>query len=63
MNDGREYYIVRKYQEFYNKYGYYPKYFAPYNCSEIIDYAPTLTRNANTDSGRCGTILIMKDGR
>lgn len=36
-------YINRKYEEFYKKHGYIPEMFNPYNCSEIIDYAPTIT--------------------
>jgi hypothetical protein len=60
MNDDKELYIVRKYEEFYNKHGYYPKYFVPYDCREVADYAPTLTANSNTSPTHSGTILIIK---
>ncbi len=53
-------YIRKKYEEFYDKKGYIPKMFNPYNCSEIIDIAPTLATN-------CGgltvssTVLIIEE--
>lgn len=53
-------YIVRKYKEFYNKHGYIPEYFSPYSCSEITDYAPTLTTNSNTSPTHTGTVLIIE---
>lgn len=53
-------YIKEKYKEFYNKKGYIPKMFNPYNCSEIKDIAPMLATN-------CGgltvssTVLIIEE--
>lgn len=38
-------YVEKKYQEFYNKNGYIPEFFNPYNSSEIKDVAPTQTSN------------------
>ena len=53
-------YLRDKYEEFYNKKGYIPKMFNPYNCSEIKDIAPTLA----TDCGSLtvsSTVLIMEE--
>lgn len=36
-------YVLKKYDEFYGKNCYHPKFFNPYNCSEIKEKAPTLT--------------------
>ena len=52
-------YVNRKYAEFYNKYGYLPKIFNPYNCSEITDFAPTLTAQVDSIT-KSGTVLILE---
>lgn len=55
-----EKYISEKYKEFYDKKGYVPEMFNPYNCAEIKDISPTLLTN-------CGgltvssTVLIIED--
>ena len=54
-------YVNKKYKEFYEKNGYIPEMFEPYNCREITDYAPTLTANSNTSPTHAGTILIIED--
>lgn len=36
-------FIVKKYREFYEKNGYVPKLFNPYNCVEVKDIAPCLS--------------------
>lgn len=59
MSEEKETYVERKYREFYEKSGYIPKYFVPYNCLEVTDYAPTLTANSNTSFGKSGTVLIV----
>lgn len=38
-------YIERKYQEFFDKNGYIPEMFNPYNAAEVKDIAPTQTSN------------------
>lgn len=53
--------LEKKYIEFYEKNGYIPEMFEPYNCREITDYAPTLTANSNTSPTHAGTILIIED--
>lgn len=39
----KEFFVERKYREFVEKNGYFPKMFNPYNTSEIVDFAPTVT--------------------
>ncbi len=58
--------VEKKYSEFYEKHGYIPEYFVPYNGTEVKDYAPTLTANSNTSPTHAGTVLITEikeDGR
>lgn len=52
--------IEKKYVEFYEKHGYIPEYFEPYNCREIKDYAPTLTTKSHGDVTKCGSVLITE---
>lgn len=52
--------LEKKYTEFYEKHGYIPKYFVPYNGTECTDYAPTLTANSNTSPTHAGTVLIVE---
>lgn len=56
----KETWLQRKYREFYEKYGYYPKIFEPYNCREIKDYAPTITANSMTSPTHAGTVLMIE---
>lgn len=35
-------YIIRRYLEFYQKNGYLPEFFNPYNCAEVQDISVTL---------------------
>lgn len=52
--------LEKKYTEFYEKHGYIPEYFVPYNGTECTDYAPTLTANSNVSPTHSGTVLIAK---
>lgn len=52
--------LEKKYAEFYEKNGYIPEYFVPYNGTEVKDYAPTLTANSNTSPTHAGTVLIAE---
>lgn len=52
-------FILKKYQEFYKKYGYIPFMFNPYNCAEITDIAPCVTTNCG-GTGCSATILIIE---
>ena len=52
--------LEKKYVEFYEKHGYIPEYFEPYNCREIKDYAPTLTTKSHGDVTKCGSVLITE---
>ena len=53
--------INNAYIRFYEKNGYYPKYFNAYNCSEIIDIAPTITAACGVQNSS-GAILILEEG-
>ena len=52
--------LEKKYSEFYEKHGYIPEYFVPYNGTEVKDYAPTLTANSNTSPTHAGTVLVTE---
>ena len=47
MND----FVLKKYKEFYDKHGYVPPMFNPYNRAEVEDIAPCLATN-------CGCITV-----
>ena len=51
-------YVNKKYKEFYEKNGYIPEIFNPYNCCELSDYAPTLTAQGDSIT-KSGTVLII----
>ena len=51
-------YVNKKYKEFYDKNGYIPEIFNPYNCCELSDYAPTLTAQGDSIT-KSGTVLII----
>lgn len=53
-------YVNKKYKEFYNKNGYIPKMFNPYNCTEITDIVPTLTAQGDSVT-KSGTVLIIEN--
>ena len=52
--------LEKKYTDFYEKHGYIPEYFVPYNGTEVKDFAPTLTANSNTSPTHAGTVLIVE---
>ena len=52
--------LEKKYAEFYEKNGYFPECFEPYNCREIKDYSPTLTAHSNSGTTFAGTVLIAE---
>ena len=54
-------YVNKKYTEFYNKYGYLPIVFNPYNCTELDEYAPTLTSQGDSIT-KSGTVLVIESG-
>ena len=51
--------VNNKYNEFYIEHNYIPKMFNPYNCTELIDYAPTLTAQGDSIT-KSGTVLICE---
>lgn len=52
-------FVYKKYLEFFDKNGYIPKMFNPYNTSEITDIAPCITANCGNTSSS-GTVLIIE---
>lgn len=52
-------YVNSKYTQFYKEHGYLPKYFNPYNCTELEDFAPTLTSQGDSIT-KSGTVLIIE---
>ena len=53
-------YVNQKYKEFYENNGYLPKMFNPYNCTEIVNIAPTITSQGDSIT-KSGTILIIEE--
>ena len=52
-------YVNKKYTEFYDKQGYLPIIFNPYNCAELDEYAPTITAQGGSITNS-GTVLIIE---
>lgn len=55
-------FIEKKYNEFYEKNGYIPEMFNPYNKAEITDIAPTQTTNC-WGTTKSSAVLIQKSFR
>ena len=53
-------YVNKKYKEFYEKNGYIPQMFNPYNCAEITDVCPTLTTQMSSIT-KSSTVLIIEE--
>ena len=53
-------FVLKKYKEFYEKHGYMPPMFNPYNCVEITNIAPCVTTNCG-DAGGSAAVLIIVD--
>ena len=54
-------YVNRKYSKFYQKHGYLPKIFNPYDGKEVKDFAICLTAESNTSPTHSGTLLILQE--
>jgi hypothetical protein len=52
-------FVLRKYKEFYEKNGYIPEMFSPYNALEITDIAPTITTQCGSTTSSA-TVLIIE---
>ena len=53
-------FVYEKYIEFYEKYGYIPEIFNPYNGTEITDVAPCVTTFCGSTTSS-GTVLIIEE--
>jgi hypothetical protein len=49
-----------KYETFYKRHGYLPKYFDVYNALEVVDVAPTISTRSNGAMGS-GTLLVIEE--
>lgn len=56
MND----FVYEKYKEFYEKNGYIPRMFNPYNVAEITDIEPCLATNCGCVTVS-STVLIIEE--
>lgn len=54
--------VISAYKEFYEKYGYIPEMFNPYNCYEITDIAPTLTSACGHTTTSATVLIVVKEG-
>ena len=57
MND----WVYEKYQEFYNKHGYIPKMFNPYNCAEITDVAPCISTACGVITTSAAVLIVESE--
>ena len=57
MND----FVLKKYIEFYKKNGYIPKMFNPYNQTEIVDIAPTITSQCGSTTSSAAILIIESE--
>lgn len=57
MND----YVLKKYKQFYDKHGYIPPIFNPYNCTEIKDIAPCITSNCGNECSSAAVLIIESE--
>lgn len=49
------------YRKFFEKRGYLPRFFNAYNCSEIVDVAPTITAACGISTAS-GCTLVLEGG-
>lgn len=56
-NSNQQPFIMQKYRNFYDKNGYIPNAFNPYNESEIIDIAPTLTSQSGSTTSSASILI------
>jgi hypothetical protein len=52
-------FVYKKYLEFYEKYGYIPEMFNPYNTTEITGIAPCISTQCGSTTSSA-TVLIVE---
>lgn len=57
-----ERWVINKYWEFYNKYGYIPHFFNPYNTIELKNICSTISTSTGAFTG-VGTVLVATKKR
>jgi hypothetical protein len=53
-------FVQKKYKEFYEKNGYIPEIFNPYNLTEIIDVAPCLSTQCGSTTSSATVLICNK---
>ena len=56
-------FILKKYKKFYEKYGYIPPMFNPYNCAEIKDIAPCLSTACGNTTTSAAVLILESEVR
>jgi hypothetical protein len=51
-------YLNKQYENFYDANNYIPELFYPYNCVEVIDYAPSITTKVGMIGGTSFIAII-----
>lgn len=54
-------YVREKYKQFYEKHGYIPEQFNPYNCAEITDIAPTLSTYCGSTTSSSTVLIVVEE--
>lgn len=52
--------VNNNYKRFFDKYGYIPKFFSPYDRKEFTDYCYAITTHTGMP-GSYGCVLILED--
>lgn len=58
IEEDKQYYVSRRYNEFIEEKGYVPEMFVAYNKTEIKDVAPTLTGQCSSPSGSSAVLKL-----
>lgn len=53
-------FVTKKYLEFYEKNGYIPEMFNPYNQTEITDICPTLSTCCGSTTSSATVLIITR---
>ena len=53
-------FVTKKYLEFYEKNGYVPEMFNPYNQTEITDICPTLSTYCGSTTSSATVLIITR---
>ncbi len=54
-------FVRKKYQEFYEKNGYIPEMFNPYNRAEVSDIAPCISTQCGSTTSSAAVLIIESE--